>query len=171
MKRKTQQYGYKFEHASQQVKAYLGPLPECFARETKRLVERGLYQVLPDQMIVNQYTPGQGINPHIDKKHCFDGVVGSLALGSTCIMQFRHWDPPYEFLDVFFARRMAVVLTGESRYNWTHGIVPNTEDVWQGATYRRKTRISMTWRRVIPKEEQKQREKEASKRAANEGPY
>lgn len=44
---------------------------------------------------------------------------------------------------------MAVVLTGDSRYTWTHGIAPNTEDVWQGATYRRKTRISVTWRRVI----------------------
>ena len=103
----------------------------------------------PDQVIINQYIPGQGINPHVDKTHCFDGVVGSVGLGSSCIMQFRRNAPPHECVDVFFARRMAVVLTGEARYAWTHGIAPDTEDVWHGAVHRRKCRVSITWRRVI----------------------
>jgi alkylated DNA repair protein alkB family protein 8 len=100
-------------------------------------------------VIINQYTPGQGINPHVDKTHCFDGVVGSVGLGSSCIMQFRHAEAPFECIDVWFPRRTAVVLTGDSRYAWTHGIAPNTEDYWHGAMYRRKTRVSVTWRRVI----------------------
>lgn len=104
LKRKTQQYGYKFEHASQNVRSFLGPLPAWLQRETNRLVERGLYPLMPDQVIINNYVPGQGINPHVDKTHCFDGVVGSLGLGSSCIMQFRHSEAPYECIDVFFAR-------------------------------------------------------------------
>lgn len=70
-------------------------------------------------------------------------------------MQFRRCAPPHELVDVWFPRRTAVVLTGAARYDWTHGIAPHTEDVWHGKTLRRKTRISMTWRRVITKEEQK----------------
>ncbi len=69
----------------------------------------GLFPLQPDQMIINHYTPGQGdvtyldwfyspshsqralsgINPHVDKTHCFDGVVGSVGMGSSCIMEFR----------------------------------------------------------------------------------
>lgn len=48
----------------------------------------------PDQMIINHYTPGQGIHPHVDKTHCFEGVVGSLGLGSSCIMEFKYFRSP-----------------------------------------------------------------------------
>jgi hypothetical protein len=52
-------------------------------------------------------------------------------------------------LDVFFERRMAVVLTGEARYVWRHGIPAVTEDTFNGAVYKRKPRISLTWRKVL----------------------
>lgn len=71
-------------------------------------------------------------------------------------MQFRRCAAPFELVDVWFPRRTAVVLMGDARYHWTHGIAPVTEDVWHGKSQRRKTRISMTWRRVITKDEQKQ---------------
>jgi len=151
LKRKVQQHGYRFDHQSQNLKAYLGPLPTVFDFVTDRLVEQGLYPHRPDQMIINHYTPGQGIFPHVDKTHCFDGVVGSVGLGSSCIMQFRPVDGSYsgENVDVFFPRRAAVVLSGDSRYKWTHGIPARTSDTWQNADFKRKTRISLTWRTVI----------------------
>lgn len=84
-------------------------------------------------MIINHYAPGQGINPHVDKTHCFDDVVGSLGLGSSCIFEFRcrkdffltlmgmylefYYDrntkAPYDRIDIFFERRTAVILSGE----------------------------------------------------------
>lgn len=35
----------------------------------------------PDQVIVNEYQPGQQIAPHIDCVPCFGSVVASLTLG------------------------------------------------------------------------------------------
>lgn len=87
-------HGYRFEHSAQNLRGgYLGPLPD-FARDTTaRLVARGLMPYEPDQMIINHYNPGQGIHPHVDKTHCFEGVVASLALGSSCIMKFECVSP------------------------------------------------------------------------------
>lgn len=41
-----------------------------------------------DQLIVNEYEPGQGINPHIDNIKLFKSDIASLSLGSDCIMIF-----------------------------------------------------------------------------------
>lgn len=41
-----------------------------------------------DQLIINEYTPGQGINPHIDNPTLFSSPIVSLSLGSDCVMEF-----------------------------------------------------------------------------------
>lgn len=41
-----------------------------------------------DQLIINEYQPGQGINPHIDNVKLFAEPIVSLSLGSECIMEF-----------------------------------------------------------------------------------
>lgn len=58
-----------------------------------RLYEDTLMEVLPDQVIVNEYQPGQGIANHIDCISCFSGTVISLSLGSSCIMDFTRNEP------------------------------------------------------------------------------
>lgn len=149
LKRKVQQYGYRFEHNAQNLRGgYLGPLPDFAQQVTARLVSTGLMPYEPDQMIINHYTPGQGIHPHVDKTHCFEGVVGSLGLGSSCIMEFKHIETGRR-VDVFFERRTALMLTGEARYGWTHGISAVVSDTWKGVQFKRKNRISLTWRKVI----------------------
>lgn len=42
-----------------------------------------------DQLIVNQYEPGQGIESHIDKPALFEGIIASISLGSDCFMEFQ----------------------------------------------------------------------------------
>ena len=39
-------------------------------------------------MIVNEYEPGQGINPHIDNTNLFRDTIVSVSLGSPTIMIF-----------------------------------------------------------------------------------
>ena len=149
-KRKVQQYGYKFNHKAHSLKGgHLGPLPDFCKNVTARLVSNGVYSKYnPDQMIINHYTPGQGIFPHWDSIKCFDDIIVSVGLGSSCIMKFQNSETNEE-VDVFFERRMAVVLTGEARYVWRHGIPAVTEDTYNGAVYKRKPRISLTWRKVL----------------------
>jgi alkylated DNA repair dioxygenase AlkB len=41
-----------------------------------------------NQLIINEYEPGQGINPHVDNTTLFTDTVVSLSLGSEAIMNF-----------------------------------------------------------------------------------
>lgn len=43
---------------------------------------------LPDQLIVNEYPAGEGIEAHIDAPLFTDTIV-SISLGSSCIMESR----------------------------------------------------------------------------------
>jgi alkylated DNA repair dioxygenase AlkB len=41
------------------------------------------------QVIINEYTPGQGIAAHIDHKGSFGPIVASLSLLSGAVMDFQ----------------------------------------------------------------------------------
>ena len=43
----------------------------------------------------------------------------------------------------------AVVLQGESRYDWQHAIASRKTDVFNNQTYPRQKRVSLTFRKVI----------------------
>jgi alkylated DNA repair dioxygenase AlkB len=89
-----------------------------------------------DQMLVNEYAPGQGISPHRDYAP-FGRTVVSLSLLSPCVMDFRH---------VATGRKGSLlVLSDEARYDWEHGIAPRKRDVWQGVRWDRGRRVSVTF--------------------------
>eukprot|EP01122_Echinamoeba_exundans_P005723 TRINITY_DN15881_c0_g1_i1.p1 TRINITY_DN15881_c0_g1~~TRINITY_DN15881_c0_g1_i1.p1 ORF type:complete len:114 (-),score=2.20 TRINITY_DN15881_c0_g1_i1:39-380(-) len=70
LRRKVQQYGFRFQHKSHSIKEYLGPLPPWCSDVTQRLVDQGLFTELPDQIIINHYLPGQGLLPNVDIVDC-----------------------------------------------------------------------------------------------------
>ncbi len=83
---------------------------------------------MPEQAIVNEYMPGQGIGMHADAAS-FGPVIVSLSLAADQAMRFRRGTVrPYQRdgLDgdeiVTLPRRSALVLTGRARTNWMHGI-------------------------------------------------
>ena len=88
LKRRVQQYGYKYDYKARAVTndSYLGELPEWGEPIAKRLYDQDIFQAAPDQVIVNEYEPGQGISAHIDCVPCFGNTVASLTLGSGAIM-------------------------------------------------------------------------------------
>jgi hypothetical protein len=104
------------------------------------------------QAIVNRYTPGDGISPHVDLPGRYaDGIVG-VSLGSSCSMVFARGQKQYS---VFLPPASAIVLMDEARYDWTHGIERRLEDRVQGGdgqvrVQKRETRISVTFRWLLP---------------------
>src|SRR5438445_662516 len=80
-----------------------------------------VFAQVPDQVIVNEYEPGQGITPHIDCEPCFGDTVASLTLGSGCVMDFTEVKGPGK-ASVWLERRSLVVLRDEARYEWRHSI-------------------------------------------------
>ncbi|XP_040196180.1 alkylated DNA repair protein alkB homolog 8 isoform X2 [Rana temporaria] len=104
-------------------------LPESCNAVLDKCLQQGLIKHRPDQLTVNQYEPGQGIPPHIDTHSAFEDEIVSLSLGAEIVMDFKH--PNGSSVPVMVPRRSLIVMGGESRYLWTHGITPRKFDVIQ----------------------------------------
>src|SRR5688572_27206255 len=89
--RRTQHYGYVYDYRARKVDAsmYLGPLPAWLAALAERITQDGHCALVPDQAIINEYQPGQGIADHIDCEPCFGEVVMSLSLLAPVVMDFK----------------------------------------------------------------------------------
>lgn len=157
LKRRVQHYGYRYDYKARRVdhSDRLGRLPEELQRLCKKLKEDGHLPYVPDQVIVNEYKPGQGIASHIDCEPCFEDAIASLSLGSACIMEFKNKADKNQKVLTWLAPRSLVVLTGDkrlklgARYEWKHGIPPRKSDTWEGVKYPRGRRVSLTFRKVI----------------------
>ncbi|KPV76996.1 uncharacterized protein RHOBADRAFT_42209 [Rhodotorula graminis WP1] len=111
---------------------------------------------LPRQAILNLYRPGQGISPHVDLPTRYtDGIVAISLLSST-VYDFRPATAPPTAPPTYALRvrpRDVVVLSGDARWHWSHGIAYRDEDVvadeeGEPMVLRRGTRMSVTLRRM-----------------------
>jgi len=150
LRRRVQHYGYRYDYTARRVTrdSYLGPLPGWLQDLADRLLAEEIFPSRPDQVIVNEYLPGQGIAPHIDCEPCFGDVVASLSLGSCCMMNFAHVRSG-EKLAHYLEPAGLLVLKAESRFDWTHGIPARKSDKIGGAVAKRGRRVSLTFRTVI----------------------
>lgn len=150
LKRRVQHFGYRYDYKARAVTqdSYLGPLPEWLERLGTRLVAFGLFEAAPDQIIANEYLPGQGISAHIDCEPCFDDTIVSLSLLSRCEMIFRHRESGRRS-SIILEPRSALILKEDARYLWTHEIPARKSDPMNGISVRRFRRISLTFRKVI----------------------
>lgn len=145
LKRRVQHYGYKYNYSEKKVakENYLGPLPDIFEPIIEKL-RNTIQSKRPNQIIVNEYLPGQGIGKHIDCVTCFEEQICSLSLGSNCEMEFEEVGTG-NFQVTLLERCSLISLKGPARYNWQHSIKPKLSD----NGIKRSRRISLTFRNVI----------------------
>lgn len=150
LKRRVQHYGFKYDYKARFIdySMKIGELPEWVMPLAKRLHQERCMPEVPDQLIVNEYKQGQGIANHVDCEPCFGDTIISLSLGSTCIMDFINKETK-EKIEVLLEPRSLVVLKGDARYLWTHGIVGKKTDDFKGQRHERTTRVSLTFRNVV----------------------
>ncbi|XP_072783687.1 tRNA (carboxymethyluridine(34)-5-O)-methyltransferase ALKBH8 isoform X3 [Taeniopygia guttata] len=164
--RRVKHFGYEFRYDNNNVdkdKPLPGGLPEICNPFLEKCLKQGYIKHKPDQLTVNQYEPGQGIPPHTDTHSAFEDEIISLSLGAEIVMDFKH--PDGHTVAIMLPRCSLLVMTGESRYLWTHGITPRKYDVVQASELgqkvrtitadvgdltlnRRETRTSFTFRKV-----------------------
>ena len=151
LKRRVQHYGFKYDYKARKVNLdmRIGHLPEWLQALGQRLHEDGHMPAEPDQVIVNEYEPGQGISSHIDCEPCFANMIVSLSLGSGCVMDFTSKLDKAKKIPVWLAPKSIIVLRDEARYKWLHGIASRESDQWAGQKYERQRRVSLTFRKVI----------------------
>jgi alkylated DNA repair dioxygenase AlkB len=139
-KRRRQLYGASYG------KGPTLPVPEWGQRLAARMFAEGVTPVPFDQMLVNEYEPGQGISLHRDYEP-FGRTVVSLSLLSPAVMDFRCVSDGHKER-LLLEPRSLLVLSDEARYEWEHGIAARKKDVWQGVTVPRERRVSVTFRFV-----------------------
>ncbi|XP_017868833.1 PREDICTED: alkylated DNA repair protein alkB homolog 8 [Drosophila arizonae] len=149
--RQVKHFGYEFLYGSNNVNP-LQPLEQGIPAACNFMWERLELPAFepPDQLTVNEYEPGQGIPPHVDTHSAFKDPILSLSLQSDVVMDFRRGD---QLVHVLLPRRSLLVMSGESRYDWTHGIRPKHIDVVATpsgslTTQARSKRTSLTFRRL-----------------------
>ncbi len=147
LRRRVQHYGYRYDYKSRSVSRsmYLGPLPGFALGVAGALVAAGLLVEPPDQLIVNEYLPGQGIAPHIDCVPCFKDRIASVSLGSACEFELTAAGRDDVVRHLVLERRSALLLSGPARYDWFHAIRGRLSD--RGV--QRERRVSLTFRSVI----------------------
>lgn len=152
LKRRVQHYGYRYDYKTRGLNkdSYLGPLPAWLQPICQKLHDDSIFPQAPDQVIVNEYEPGQGISAHIDCVPCFDDTIASLSLGSTCVMDFANPKTGAK-KSILLEEGSLIILTGEARYEWTHAIAGKKSDIVNGMKFYRGRRASLTFRNVILK--------------------
>lgn len=158
LKRRVQHYGYKYKYKKRSVDTalYLGALPNLVVSIAKRFYRDGLAEKEFDQVIINEYQPGQGIASHVDCVDCFADTIVSLSLGSVCVMEFTPIKPStggtpvqQQKIPLLLSPRSLLILKGAARYNWQHGIAARKKDKYEGAEFARSRRVSLTFRKVL----------------------
>lgn len=150
LKRRVQHYGYKYNYKARKIDTsmHIGALPDWALDLAYKLYNNNFIDSIPDQVIINEYLPGQGISSHIDCVPCFSNIIISLSLGSACIMDFTNPSTD-EKIPVLLEPKSIVILKEDARYKWNHSIAARKTDKFQGTVIKRERRISLTFRKVI----------------------
>ncbi|XP_026326429.1 alkylated DNA repair protein alkB homolog 8 isoform X4 [Hyposmocoma kahamanoa] len=121
--RLVKHFGYEFRYGTNDVdldNPLETKIPDVCNVLWERLREHGFDLGIPDQLTVNKYLPGQGIPSHVDKHSPFGDTILSLSLGSSVVMDWKHHTGKY--VPVVVPSRCLLVMQGEARYDWQHGI-------------------------------------------------
>jgi alkylated DNA repair dioxygenase AlkB len=143
--RRTQHYGSRYVYRTRSLEHDVPAVPDIFKALSAKIKAAGLTTLDFDQVIVNEYTPGQGIAAHTDHKTWFDSDICTLSLKAPINMDFtaRNVDET-----IRLEPRSIVVLKGYARSVVRHGIRQVKEDVVDGVTVPRQTRVSITFRKI-----------------------
>jgi len=149
LKRRVQHFGYRYLYSAKRVAPLpAAPLPFWSRQILSKLRARRIVSQSFDQLIVNEYYPGQGVAPHVDSPLCFDNEIVSLSLSSSCVMVFSRKSDSARF-ELLLRPRDLLVMRNDARYLWRHEIAPRRSDRWEGRVIGRTRRLSLTFRKVL----------------------
>jgi alkylated DNA repair dioxygenase AlkB len=124
--RKTLSFGWRYDFDDASFSP-TEPIPDWL--ESLRKKAAAFAEVKPDDfvhMLLARYDPGAGIGWHKDRD-VFDQVVG-VSLGTPATLRFRQRAPSgFRRTSLEVAPRSAYLLSGPSRWDWEHRIIPGEQ--------------------------------------------
>ena len=119
-------------------------IPDFLKVIYEKMLDVKILKEIPDVVSVNEYYPGQGIDPHIDSLSNGEEIT-ILGLGSHAVMNFTR--KKHKAFSLFFEPRMLVQMKDEVRYKWQHSIEPKFFDMVEGVKLLRTKRYSVVFRK------------------------
>ena len=146
--RRLQHFGYVFDYMTRKCNEDLRVEfpPYLTALQNKLQILR---EVPWDQATVNEYVVGAGISPHVETHSAFAENVVSISLLSDIVMNFHDGLQQRPSISLCLPRRSLLLLSGEARYRWKHGISFKKSDVLDGVLCPRSLRYSITFRSIL----------------------
>ena len=152
LERRVQHYGWRYDYRARTVDRdmHIGPLPEWLQEVAIRLYdETHLFDHVPDQAIVNEYLPGQGIAMHSDRQ-CFGPTVATVSLCDAWRMDLRPARGKSVTREqILLEEGSALLMSGEARWRWLHGIAKRKTERTNSGSRLRQRRVSLTFRTVL----------------------
>ena len=147
--RRVIQFGYSYSYDRTGVKK-IEELPEYFQKlvdieHVNGVLNKELLTEDMEQLIINEYKPGQGIHPHIDHYKYFGPIIVCLTIGSGIGIDFTRVDDPSIGKQVYVKPGSLYIMSGESRSIWRHGIKRGKYD----GPIKRGIRYSLTYRTIL----------------------
>lgn len=131
--RRVQHYGYKYDYKTRKLNGSVNPIPDII----KNVV---ISEIVPQQVIVNEYFHGQKIAAHIDAT-IFGPKICIISMLSDVVMVFRNG---FDKVELLLPRRSLLILEDEARYEWTHEVTMSNTYKASGSR-----RVSITYRTVV----------------------
>lgn len=145
LKRRCQHYGGHYSAIRPESES---AVPEAFWPLAERLHREGHIVQIPNRVSVNEYQPGQGIGAHRDREAERIQEVAIISLNSGIIMDFTHMG--HETQSYYLQPLSLLIMRGEARHLWEHGIAPRHNDRVGGLIVPRRRRVSVMFRYVQP---------------------
>jgi alkylated DNA repair dioxygenase AlkB len=143
LQRRTQHHGVRYDYRRRSIVTAPEPLPSWLEPLAARLADEGILERPAEQVLVNEYLPGQGIAPHVDRQ-AFGPVVATLSLGDAWPMRFD--SGAGHVVELLLPVGSLAVLSGPSRWTWRHGIAKRRTDPTAHGRRARSRRVSVTFR-------------------------
>ena len=86
-----------------------------------------------DQIIINEYKPGQKIAYHTDHQTLFGPIIACITVGQEVPIYFKYGK---EIKQVIPKEGSMYIMTGEGRYKWQHMSNNDTSGTRYSITYR-----------------------------------
>lgn len=157
-KRRVKHYGYRFNYNTRRCDSEECESLPLWLADTLTRINPIMQSCclnkdwVANQVTVNEYTPGQGIAPHVDTHSAFFDGIASLSLGASVTMRFQsHLGKQHH---VLVPAKSLLVMSGPARFAFTHGIPQRKNDLIDDEVVARKgTRVSLTLRLIKTKAE------------------
>ncbi|XP_063628414.1 alpha-ketoglutarate-dependent dioxygenase alkB homolog 7, mitochondrial isoform X1 [Cydia splendana] len=102
-------------------------------------------ELLPAAHVLDLAAAGH-IKPHIDAVRFCGGMIAGLCLLSDAVMRLQHETHKHLGLDALLQRRALYIMSGVSRYEYTHAVLGGEESVWRGEKLPRRRRVAVILR-------------------------